>query len=436
MNLQSSKRCVSIVFSVTFLLLATALAQKPPAPSAAGATKAPDEIHQIWTANVTAMLEKPIPTSSNDSYNMGEELLVPLHAAFIRQDAEWEKEFAEHFHRLVVTRPTLTDVVTSRLQYLYLASQFIVLAKNSGRTDLIPEGLPDLLFRELDDMWFRTPAPTWQHPPFVGMRERVVYKLDHRNLGKSYFRGILDQDFYAFAIAADLRNYYGQERAPGEKTINDVLAVAERTNRQEIVRNSSGGWVFQPGVWTDHPDYQFAGNSRAMPGMRPAAVRGIGWDSSHFGRWAFFYRSLMDAYPPGSPQNRFYVDLENGLNTQFITRILVPPSADFPCPRLNNYMDGTNGPFRWGYATLGPNNGYGPYQLSSALPIGWWAFLESDQSRSLFRKLADQYPWPEQCLDLYLGPPGAGHVRTKSELDPNSPHMKFLYLLVRLSADL
>jgi hypothetical protein len=426
----------AILSSVCCFLSGVVVAQNQPAPATSSPGKSPDEIHQLWTANITSMLTKPIPTNSNDSYYTGELMMVPLHAAFARKDTAWEQDFADHFLRLSQSHVTLTDVTLSRLQYLYLASQFIVVAKNAGCSDLIPKGLPDFIFDEIRTVWYDEPASQYAHPPFKGMKERVLYKLDHPHLEKNYYRAILDAEYFEFAIAADIRNYFGLGRAAGESTINDILAIAERTSKQEIAHTSSGGWVLQPGVFSDHPDFLYAGNPRLAPGLRPAPVRGIGWDSSHFGRWALFLRSLINAYAPGSPERSFYSDLENGLNSQFFDRILVPPSADFPCYRLNNFTDGSNGVYRWGYATMGPNNGYGPYQVSGALLVGWWSFLGTDQVHAMYRKVADQYPWPPACVDLYLGPTVGGHARTQSEIDASASVMKLRYLLVRLASEL
>lgn len=421
-----------------FALLASSqnvCAQKSTAPLTVAPAKA-DEIRQLWTTYTSATLAKPIPSTSADTYYAGEQLMVPLHAAFKRGDLAWEKEFSDHFRRLVQSRSSLTNVILSRVEYLYVASQFLVLAKQSGRSDLIPGGLDDLLFAEIRDIWYETPAPQYAHAPFKGMKARIEFKLDHRNLGLSFYRAITDEEMVVASIAADLRYFHGFQRAAGETTLNDILSTAERVSKQEIVHDPDGGWLLQPGVWTDHPDFQYAGNPRLEHGLRKAPVAGIGTDSSHNSRWALFLRSLANAYPDGSPQNRLYSDLESGLNVQFFGKVLVAPSADFPCYRLKNFMNGANGVYRYGYATLGADTGYGPYQNSAALPMGWWAFLETEQSRTVFRKMADQFPWPEQCVDLYLGPLPAGRQRAKGDLDPKSSGVQFRYFLVRLAADL
>jgi hypothetical protein len=49
-----------------------------------------------------------------------------------------------------------------------------------------------------------------------------------------------------------------------------------------------------------------------------------------------------------------------------------------------NFMDGRNGVYG-SKATRGTI--YGPYGLSGTLAYGWWAFLASPRSRSLYRRL-------------------------------------------------
>jgi hypothetical protein len=430
----------ALVFSLFCLcLIATlpAAATTPVQVPAQTAAKAPDADHQLWTATIEPIFPRPVTTSAQ-AYYSGEVLLVPVHAAFSRNDPEWEKEFADYFKQFMQAPDQITDVELSRLQFLYLASQFVVLAQKSHHAELIPSRLPDLLFSEIQTAWLEKPAGQWEHPFFKGIRERTLWKLNTHNVAKSYFRGIMDDDFFVFAIAADLRNYGGtpEQQQTWRDPLNDILGIAHRVYAQEITPTSVGGWVLQPGVWTDHPDFQYAGNDRAEPGIRPKPVRDITLDSSHSARFPLWLISMRDAYGPGSEAYEFYDNLRFSLAKQFFAKVLVPPASDSPCYRLNNYMDGRNGPYRWGYAEFGPNSGYGPYQVSGALLIGTWVFLKTEETKSLYRNLARQYPWPAQCIALYYGPNRGGAPYTDKDLDPQLPAMRLRYFIVKLASEL
>ena len=143
----------------------------------------------------------------------------------------------------------------------------------------------------------------------------------------------------------------------------------------------------------------------------------------------------MRAYPEGSEEHRLYENLRNGLEKQFFNKVLVRPTAEYPCYLTRNFMDGSNGVYRWSYESLGNASGYGPNGVSGALLLGWWAFLETDRVRSTYRDLATEFPWPRQCVELYLGPtPSRTHPA--SSFDPESSSMRLWHLIVKLASEL
>jgi len=427
----------SFLFSLFLLSSAQPANSQGPIVSAQRRARTTSAPAQQWIASIDPMFRRPVTTSSA-AYYAGETLMVPLHAAFALDNSTWEKEFSDYFQRNTQSPEQITDIELSRLQFLYLTSQFIVLAKSANHEELIPPGLPDFVFSEVEAAWRFKSATEWEHAPFHGMRDLVLYKLETHKVAKSYFRAIQDDEIFLFAIAADLKAYRGTTTQQREwnDVLDDVLEIAHRVFTQEVTFDRSGGWVFQPGVYADHPDFQYAGNERPEPGMQKKLASYIGWDSSHSLRFPLWITSLMNAYPRGSALNVFYSNLRDGLAKQFFTKVLVEPSASSPCYRVNNFMDGSNGVYRWGYGSFGPNNGYGPYGISGSLLLGWWAFIGTAQSKALYTDIAGRYPWPKECIELYLGPAAASHPYTSSDLDPNSPVMQSYYLLVSLASQL
>jgi hypothetical protein len=123
------------------------------------------------------------------------------------------------------------------------------------------------------------------------------------------------------------------------------------------------------------------------------------------------------------------------LEEQLFNKVLVRPSKDFPCYRMNNFMDGSNGVYRWSYPGLGQGSGYGPYGLSASLLVGWWALLDTDRMRDVYRDLAATFPWPKQCIEVYLGPTLAnGKEHPASAFDLGSPAMRLWHLDVLLDS--
>jgi hypothetical protein len=422
---------VSLILAVLALLPQAVFCQTPRQASPGQA----DDVHQLWSTIVDPVLGQKI-TGGEQAQNFGTIMMVPLHAAFRLRDPLWERGFADHFSRMLTDLSALPDEDLGRLQYLYVASQFMVLAKQSGQQDLIPRTLPGSLYTDIWKVWTKKPAWQWGGPPFPGgVRERTLWRLDHRHVEKSYYRSINDVDFFVFAIAGDLKAFItdpGEIKAWGP-TLDDILSIAHRTFSQEVVYQPGGGWLFQPGVWTDHPEYQYAGNKQIVPGMKPIPIPGISQDSSHSLRFPLWLTSLMQAYPPSSEGYVYFQGLRSGLEKQLFNKVLVPPSSDFLCYRMNNFMDGTNGVYRWDYATLGQGSGFGPYGLSSSLLVGWWVFLDTDRIRAVYHDLSASFPWPKQCVERYLGPSTPqGHP--ESAFDPASPAMRLWHLDVLLDS--
>ncbi len=207
---------------------------------------------------------------------------------------------------------------------------------------------------------------------------------------------------FIFAIAGDLSHYYRNRDDEKLDYLGDILEVAQSVFEREVYYTSEGGWLFQPGVWSDHPDYLYAGNEEKSPHLEEKRIKGIAEDTSHSHRLPLWLTSLAHAYPIESSQRVYYEELLTGLEHQFLTRVLVKPIDDFPSYRTTNFMDGRDGFYRWNYVTQGPNNGYGPYELSGTLCLGWRTFLDSPEIKQVYADMAASYPLSEDVISVYV----------------------------------
>ncbi len=333
--------------------------------------------------------------TGREEYDSGHYLMVPLHAAFQLEEEGWQEQFAQHFQRYVregVDRPLTNNNALSRLHYLYVASRFAVLAEQSGRRELIPPGLMNALYGTIHALWNRIPPPG-------GIRQDVRRKLDDPN------SIITDNELFIFAIAADLRAHERISRSGvSSSTVGDILGAARSVLQQKVVPQEEGGWLFQPGVWAEFSEYAYAGHEDKVPGMAPFPLADVAEDTSHSHRWPLWLTSLANAYDEGDPERRFYDDLKKGLEQQFFTKVVVPPTFEFPAYRTNNFMDGRNGVYRWEYQSLGPNSGYGPYELSGTMMLGWWTFLGANRIRAVYQDMAERFPLPPRVIEVFAYP--------------------------------
>lgn len=348
------------------------------------------------------------------AYLHGHFYMVPLHAAFLLDEKDWQDQFDAQYQRLVkVPREQMCRNPLSRLQYLYTASRFLALSAGNGRKSPVNGPLTKYVTDEVVDRWLNQDAIGFDIPYFHGVKERVEHKMTLVNPAKSYYAAITDEEAFLFAEAADLLYV---ERKTGEKNPeHDTLQEILRAGNQVYHDRGSfegKGWLFDVGKWTDHPDLLYAGNSEISFGMVQRKVSDITMDTSHFHRFALFVNSMRDAYKPGSGDFKYFDRIRVALANQLKNVVLKKPDRDFSGYRLTNYMNGMNGVYRYGSASdVGKDKGYGPYELSGTFLIGWWSFLGDQDVDKAYADISGMFPLSEDILKVYQGPTYAGPPR-------------------------
>lgn len=157
--------------------------------------------------------------------------------------------------------------------------------------------------------------------------------------------------------------------APDRQKLLDFTSLASRLLETRItvtsLRNLTGatvaGMFFDAGIWTDHPDFAYAGyTSETKPNdNQKSPVAGVSGDSSHNRRYLFMLqalysaRSLVGSQFPSDNQMR-------GFTNQFAYSTF---NGNFDRPLFTNYAN-ANGWYRVNY---GGNPAYGdpPFALGS-----------------------------------------------------------------------
>lgn len=400
-----------------------------------------ESIDQLWERTVGAYLKDDLWTEEN-AYDAGHYLMVPLHAAFLNDVQEWKNDFSHQVHLFMEAYKedpnSIVDVRLTQLHYLYFLSRFMVLAEQQGNPELIPDGLDAYLYERINDIWLNEPAWQWGRDPFSGgMQERVLWKLNNKSVEQSYYRTIIDEELFTIAIAADIRAHekFVQGKEAKSTVIDDILEKSIMIFMNEGMYQDNGGWLFQPGVWTDSPSYAYAGNSEIKKGMKPKLVENIAWDTSHSHRFPLWLTSLANAYDSNSEEHDFYKKVKNGLEIQFYETVLKEPTKEFPAYRTTNFMDGRNGVYRWNYSSLGKGTGYGPYELSGTFTIGWWTFLGTDRIKKVYEEMTNFFPLPLEVMDVYDGP-DTGKQRHTIIRWPQSFNNGYTELIAILASDI
>jgi hypothetical protein len=348
------------------------------------------------------LLSQPLWTE-RDAYDASHHLMVPMHATFAQGSRAEIERYARFFSNFRTTGvASFVPDRFHRLQFLYFYSRFITLLaerENCSQRSLDHHAAALSLWTPI----VMVPAWQWDRADFPTLFDRVRWKLDQQQVAYSYYRAITDEDLYGLAIGADLAAVASRCALEHVAQYSDSLALARAIFSHEVTPTVVGGWVLQKGAWTDHPDYAYAGHELVAPDLQPAPVPGISPDSSHSFRLPLWLVSFGCAEAPGSSSRTLFARLTDQLAIQWWIRTVVMPDYSFNGVRMTNFMDGENGVYRYGYPTQGPGRGFGPYELSGSLNIGWWSFV-GPLAGPVYQAQLASLPFGDDELALYVGP--------------------------------
>lgn len=349
---------------------------------------------------VVALLHERLWTK-RDAYDAAHILMTPMHSAY----AQGNKPVIAAIRHFVAgylkddERPDLG--LLTQLQFSYLVSQFVVLETDGGSCGKTARSAATHLQREVVRA-LASPAWQWTRQPFATMFARIRWKLEQKTARPSYLKAIIDEELFALAIAADLSQVLPVCNVDVSPAVTKAVDLGyEVLSREGEFRE--GGWVFQPGVWTDHPDYRHAGNARLAPDLPEEPVKGIGWDSSHSARWPLWLESFRCSATSGSETRARIEAITEGMQNQLLSKVILHSTRSFHGIRLRNFMTGENGVYRYGYGTVGPGGGYGPFGLSFTFNLGWWSFL-GEALAPYYEDQLEKLPFSDQVMTLYTQP--------------------------------
>ncbi len=389
-----------------------------------------------WSTIVSPYLSEDL-WSSRDAYDAGHVLLVPLlYSAQLEAGSKFA-EFGAQFERFVdAAGAGFTSSRLSRLQYFYLASVFLEKAAERGVFTASDQALLEMIEAQVSAYWSTEPAWQWDRPDFAGgMRERLLWKLETPDTSYNFYQAVLDEDLFLMAISAQAHMVHEILGTDVEHPSDEIFESALRVLRERGHFTQSGGWLFQVGLWSDHRDFAFAGRDSVLADLTPAPVLEISEDVSHSVRFPAWLLSLLKS-PLCDPSGFSTLSsIRESLARQMLSHALVPPTEEVGLWRTNNFLDGSNGVYRYNYPTQGIGGGYGPYELSGTFYLGWWALLDTPEIRAIYRAFSERTTFEDEELAALVGP-NTSRARHPSVAYPEFFTQGFAGFLSRLAAQL
>lgn len=361
-------------------------------------------VNRLWHSTITEALSEPL-WLEDFAYDAANALMLPMYYSFKypeRFTIETQQEFNTFFREVSLNfHPQQIENRVVKTQFMYFTTQYLKLRNQYGFWDDKDTKLFMLLTDELHLLWNDEVAIHWdQSLNFVGIKERVLWKLQAKEVAFSYYNAFIDEEWFTIAAISDLINV-GNNQGLSHSFDNDEIYNISTAVLSNFLAYEDQYLYFQKGTWFDHRDYRYAGHENVAENLAPSYVKNIAVDSSHSHRLPLF----IDSFSSISSDKEYYKKIISELMRTFSDQALTSMEIDDQFVILqNNYFDGHNGLYRYSYSTLNEGSGYGPYQLSGTLFVGYYAFFESDGYRDSMKKMQSSFPINDQALALYVGP--------------------------------
>jgi hypothetical protein len=221
--------------------------------------------------------------------------MVPLHYAFATKDQAGIRDFETLMSRFAMQE--LKGGQLEMAQWMYLVSRYLSLRVEFGYPlRAIDKILTQRVATWLHVRWEYEPGFRWRKPPFIGTKARIAYvRTDSTDWPLSYYPAITDYELFLFATASDIsytiRNHpelIERNQHAISTSLTELISTGIEIIGSNGEFNEEGGWLFQKGIWTDHPDFRFAGHTELNPDLPEVRLSNISEDSSHSHRWPFF----------------------------------------------------------------------------------------------------------------------------------------------------
>lgn len=348
------------------------------------------EERALYDSTIGVLLEEDLWTE-RDMYDACHYLMIPMYYAFYAGDEAYISHFAELFSRFVedVNGPDAYSFreggILNKLHFFYLCTQFMNLCQVNGYDELIPVSLPRMAQDFAADYLLNHKA-NW------GVEPTVIQRMENSLAGKQYkqhwHRAFEDLDRFTLAILCDLKCFHVLRGEAYDGVLDTAADLAYRFLSSPAYNQETedGGWLFQPGIWSDHPDYAYAGNETITEDIQPKSREDLTEDSSHSHRLPLYLRSWQSAQPNETCWELFTLRREQ-LANQLANHVLRKVDGAWLC---TTFMDGTNGVYRYEYHEEGV--GLAGYDLSGTFLLGWWSLLGDSRITRVYQDILEQYP--------------------------------------------
>ena len=360
-----------------------------------------EQFHLLWNKTITASLDEALWLNEY-AYDASTTLMLPMHYAY-RYPHRFDVDPRDNFYTFIEHTYFYSDFSAyegnvTKYQFLYFITQNLKLEQARGNLN---EEILAWVSEIIVNNWENNAYSIWDGVVFRGVKERLKWNFSEPETKYSFYRAVIDQEWFTLAAMNDLAVVYDNANKPTPFN-NDEVKLLSKQLIDNFGTYEGDRWFFQRGVWHDHRDYRYAGNDSITADMNISEIESIGIDSNHLHRLPLWLLSFKEN---NVLDQAVFTAALKGHKNAYETLVLTYKEANKGFMLLqNNYSTGENGVYRYNYITQGQGNGYQAFELSGALFSGYYAFLDSKIYREGMFKMVGQFPLSQEALDFYVGP--------------------------------
>lgn len=363
--------------------------------------------NQQWDLNVTSIISSPDVESWN-LYDISTVLMLPMYFSF-RHDIKLSNgNLASYSFEKLLKKAYSYNLykknigTVTRAQFIYFSTQYLKLKATKNKLTTFDLSLLELLLFNLDLLANKERAFHWSGNDFNGVLPRIRWKISKVfKITPKFHAALIDEDMFVLTAIADSLFISKKIGSPNPFDFLEISSVCD-TVFQKFGTYEEEMWYFQKRVWSDHPDYLYAGNTT----LKEKKVKvDISMDTAHSHRLPLWLSSCGDI--SSLNYNKAY----EGFKKSFENIINVINFKGSDVLAVPNYIDGWNGFYRVGRG--GKNNeGYEPFRNSAILFMGYFFPLDG-RYIDLLERFRKQHPLNETQVEFYVGP-GTARVQSRN----------------------
>ncbi len=335
----------------------------------------------LWDKTVTKTMNSPDKSIDNQA----ELLSVPLYSAFSMGNLNYINQFKTYFQKVYDSNAYEIANKQAKCNVIFLSSCFINLCEKNNID--YNHTIKEKTLKELLSIYNQ--SNSYNYISFKNMKESIQFKLSDQSVHYKHLKAVNNEELLIVAAAANL---YPSNK--NSVSLQEIVSFIEPLTSKETIVYLNDYWLYQPGIRYDNPNYAY---SNADSLNKTNVKIDIAQDIMSFSRMPIILQSMKQAVD--QDYKEYINKLLKDLSKHYLRDLIVYPGDTDRIFKTKNFMNGDNG-----YLKAANHEFFRPFELSTNIYFGAWAFLNTDEIKNFYTYVYSLFPLKEnEFLSINTG---------------------------------